>query len=69
MLKTKRFVGIHIDINGHLWVEEVDATDCNDAYEQLERNDSNLIILTPEELEKIYKLVKTNKVKGMTKIN
>ena len=69
MSKTKRFIGIHIDTAGHLWVEETNAIDYNDAYEQLERNDSNLIILTPKELEKIYKLVKANRVKGMVRID
>lgn len=44
-----KFVGLLYDEGGNIWVETCEAEDDNEAYEELERNDSNLMLFTIEE--------------------
>lgn len=61
------FAGIHISYDG-IYVEVGDYEDYDEAYEDMERNDSDLIVLTREELSKICKLVNENDYLKLTKI-
>lgn len=61
------FAGIHIFYDG-IYVEVGDYEDYDEAYEIMERNDSDLIVLTREELSKICKLVNENDDLKLTKI-
>ena len=48
-----KFIGILYDQGGNVWVETCEAEDDNEAYEQLERNDSNLMLFTVEEAKSV----------------
>lgn len=49
-----RYYGIHFDMGQNAYVESVEAENFDEAFEQMERNDTNLIVL---EEEKAMRLV------------
>ncbi|MEM3335606.1 MAG: hypothetical protein QXY47_06195 [Thermoplasmata archaeon] len=50
----KKFVGIHTFLNGEIYVESSEYRDIEEAYEDMERNDSSLTVLSKTELEKVF---------------
>ncbi len=54
------YIGIHRSLNG-ISVEFTDAYDREDAFEQMERNDTELTVLTQFEMDKLCCLSQSNK--------
>ena len=52
-----QYIGIHCGVSGYGFVEFVYAKDRNEAYEKMERNDTNLTLLTFEEYVAIHNKV------------
>jgi hypothetical protein len=52
----RKYLGIHTFIDGSLGIEKIIASNKTKAYEIMERNGSNLLVLSKAELKKISKL-------------
>lgn len=65
-----KFIGIIGFWNGEIWVQLGEYEDVDEALDDMERNDSQLTLLTEEEFNKIVEIVKNNRKKwdGMYKV-
>lgn len=62
------YIGIHEFKDGSIKVEADEYMDKDEAYESMERNDTNLIVFSIAEFEKIYELLKEKESFDLTKI-
>lgn len=53
----KDYITIHTFLNGEIGIEKVKAKDIDDVYNQAERNDSAILILSVDELNIIHQKV------------
>lgn len=51
--RLTKFIGLLYDEGGNIWVESCAAVNEEEAYEELERNDSNLMLFTVEEAKTV----------------
>lgn len=49
----EKYYGIHFDAGQNAYVESVEAENFDDAFEQMERNDTNLILLDEKKAMKL----------------
>lgn len=51
--KKAKFIGVHYNVDGKIWLEKVEAADIDDALAQMKRNDTGVVVLTEQDFNKI----------------